>query len=148
MDWYAKLLSPFVVAIVLFSAAYTLPTELLGAIVKYVGGGAAVVTITAYIIGMVYFVIIRGLTKIGGLAWGDVLERYLDDTDSVGAEDVPHWTRIWVAYASSLLREWFKGNFQWVSFKAYHKDMVEPLVDEYQEWSLFSSTQENTAQES
>lgn len=127
---YTKLLAPLVGSVLALVAVTQLSVELLGLALKYVGGAIAVGVIALYVFVGGYAILIRGLTKLGNLAWGDVLEKHLYSDEEVTEEDVPHWSRIWVAYASSLLREWLKGNFKWVSFEAYHDDMVTPLLED------------------
>lgn len=127
---YTKLLAPFVGSVITLVAVTQIAVETLGLILKYVGGTIAVGVIALYVFVGGYAVLIRTLTKLGNLAWGDVLERHLYTDEEITEDDVPHWSRIWIAYASSLLREWLQGNFKWVSFKAYHDDMVTPLLED------------------
>lgn len=127
---YTKLLAPFVGSVITLVAVTQIAVETLGLILKYVGGTIAVGVIALYVFVGGYAVLIRTLTKLGNLAWGDVLERHLYTDEEITEDDVPHWSRIWIAYASSLIREWLQGNFKWVSFKAYHDDMVTPLLED------------------
>lgn len=149
MDWtYAKLSAPLALSVLVLAGVYSLSVKTLGLIVQYFGGGLAIVVIALHIIGGSYFVLVRGLSKLRSMLWGDTLERYLDDDESVSAEDVPHWSRLWLSYVLTLLHEWSKGNFEWASFKDYHEDMVEPLVDDYQEWSWETRNTVSRADES
>lgn len=127
---YTKLLAPLVGSVIGLIAVTQLAVETLGLLVKYIGGAIAIGVIALYVFVGGYAVLIRLLTKIGNLAWGDVLERHLYTDEEITKDDVPHWSRIWIAYASSLLREWLQGNFKWVSFEAYHDDMVTPLLED------------------
>ena len=126
---YVKFFTPPVGAVLLLAAVTQLPLRLLGLGLRYGGGILAVIVVLLYVylVGKVF--LIEGLRKLGSLAWGDVIERHMYTEEELTKEDVPHWTRIWVAYASSLLQSWLQGNFQWVSFRAYYNDMVPPLLE-------------------
>jgi len=127
---YMKLFAPLVASVLFLGAVIQIPAELLGIALKYAGGAIAIGVIVLYVIFVGKPLAICGLTNIGSLAWGDIFERHLYTDEKIIEDDIPHWTRIWIAYASSLLREWLKGNFKLVSFKAYYNDMVVPLLED------------------
>jgi hypothetical protein len=123
---YKTALAPLVGSIALLISVLVASVQTLGIVLKY---GSIIVT-TAVITLYIYNFIYRGLTELGSLAWGDVLERHLDEEQQVAEEDIPHWSRIWVAYSASLVREWIGGNLKWVSFTDYYDDMVNPILEE------------------
>jgi len=127
---YLKLSAPFIASILTVILFQQLAVETLGLILKYVGGAIAITIIVLYLVVGGYAIVYRGLIKIGSLAWGDVLEKHLYTDKEITKEDVPHKSRIWIAYASSLLQEWISGNPKWVSFDAYYDDMVSPLLED------------------
>lgn len=126
---YKLVFAPLIGSIALFATVMTVSIQTLGSIVKFGGIAVAIVVITLYIGVGSYAVIYRGLTKLGSLAWGDVLDKHLSEEQEVTEEDIPHWSRIWVAYSASLVREWLSGNLKWVSFSDYYDDMVTPILE-------------------
>lgn len=126
---YKSVLAPLLGSIAVLTMVLMASIQTLGTIAKY-GGIAVASTVIAVYIGIgLYTILYRGLTKLGSLAWGDVLEKHLDKEKQVTEEDIPHWSRIWVAYSASLIREWLGGNLKWVSFSDYYDDMVNPLLE-------------------
>lgn len=126
---YKSVFAPLIGSILLLIAVLVTSTQTLGIVAKYSGITVATTVIALYAGIGLYAILYKGLTKLGSLAWGDVLERHLNEEEQVVEEDIPHWSRIWVAYSSSLVREWLGGNLKWVSFSDYYEDMVNPLLE-------------------
>lgn len=127
---YIGLLLPLLLSSIVSIGLYVLPLRTIGFIARYTLGSIAVMCILLYILVGGYSVLLRLLTKISGLAWGDIIQRHLDNNETFSRNELPHWSRLWIAYIAMLLRSWLQGNFTWVTYSSYYDDMVSPLLEE------------------
>jgi hypothetical protein len=127
---YIGLLLPVLLSSIVSIGLYVLPLRTIGVITRYTLGSIAVMCILLYILVGGYSVLLRLLTEISGLAWGDIIQRHLDNNETFSRDELPHWSRLWIAYIAMLLRSWLKGNFTWVTYSSYYEDMVSPLLEE------------------
>lgn len=124
------LLKLFIGSVILLVVFFKAPAELLGLLVKYIGGTITLFVILVFILATVYYLLYRSLVNISEWVWDDVFERHISSGEKITEEDIPHWSKLRLAHATTNMENWLSGDFRWVSYERYYEVMVESLLDE------------------